>query len=239
MLSSLLPGLRDVRTPLAVGYLWLLIVWLWFGGTLTESEAYGRLADTFSQAAFLGEAALLGAVSFTAYLLGSLVYLPVERGRLVKLLRRIFPAPYDARQTARDYYALLQAYEMRITQRSGGFEPREFDELRSETARASRSGADELRPRLLVANQELYGEYDRLAAEGTFRLNIGVPLYALVITLTWTEGRFLGIALGGVATVYLLIQGWSRLWEAESVLQRAVLSSILEHPLKTISDRFS
>jgi hypothetical protein len=28
LISNLLPGLRDLRTPLAVGYLWLVALWL-------------------------------------------------------------------------------------------------------------------------------------------------------------------------------------------------------------------
>jgi hypothetical protein len=40
---------------------------------------------------------------------------------------------------------------------------------------------DDLRARLLVANQELFGEYDRLEAESSFLLNIILPLFYPVI----------------------------------------------------------
>jgi hypothetical protein len=30
MITGLLPGLRELRAPLAAGYLWLVVAWLWF-----------------------------------------------------------------------------------------------------------------------------------------------------------------------------------------------------------------
>jgi hypothetical protein len=37
MLASLLPGLRDLRAPLAAGYLWLAAGWLYFAPLLPAS----------------------------------------------------------------------------------------------------------------------------------------------------------------------------------------------------------
>jgi hypothetical protein len=79
MLASLLPGLRDVRTPLTVGYLWLLTAWLVFGEQLPKSRASGNglVAQLFDLGGLLGKAAPIAALSFTAYLLGAILTIPV------------------------------------------------------------------------------------------------------------------------------------------------------------------
>jgi hypothetical protein len=38
MISHLLPGFRNIRTPLATGYLYLLLLWLWVGELIPTSE---------------------------------------------------------------------------------------------------------------------------------------------------------------------------------------------------------
>lgn len=75
MLASLLPGLRDVRTPLATGYLWLLALWFLLHDVLpkTVETASGPIKALFELGAWLGSAAVLAAISFAAYLIGCLV----------------------------------------------------------------------------------------------------------------------------------------------------------------------
>lgn len=76
VLAHLLPALREVRSPLVGGYLWLLAAWLLFGGFVpvspldSESNTWvliGRLVEP------LGVAGLTVVGSVTAYLVGSLV----------------------------------------------------------------------------------------------------------------------------------------------------------------------
>ena len=71
ILSNLVPGIRELRAPLAAGYLWLLCGWLMFGPFTPRDEATRTLADLYElsdQATAIG----LGvAVSFAAYLAGS------------------------------------------------------------------------------------------------------------------------------------------------------------------------
>ncbi len=75
MLASILPGLRDLRTPLATGYLWLLVIWLTFGQSRLVPEDPDNLFASRLQdlASLVGPAATLAAVSFAAYLLGSIL----------------------------------------------------------------------------------------------------------------------------------------------------------------------
>ena len=38
MISNLVPGFRSIRTPLATGYLYLVLLWLWVGGLIPPSQ---------------------------------------------------------------------------------------------------------------------------------------------------------------------------------------------------------
>src|SRR6478752_9778709 len=80
MLASLLPGLRDLRTPLAVGYLWLVGLWLIFHDSvpMNEASATGPLRSAYQLGGALGASAVLAAVSFVAYLLGVMILLRLE-----------------------------------------------------------------------------------------------------------------------------------------------------------------
>jgi hypothetical protein len=75
MLASLLPGLRDLRTPLAVGYLCVVALWLLFHQWIPQSmsQAHGPINPLFQLGGILGKAAFLTALSFVAYLLGSIL----------------------------------------------------------------------------------------------------------------------------------------------------------------------
>lgn len=65
MLLNLLPGLRELRAPLAAGYLWLFAVWLFFDGKIPQPAG---AAAFFGQFKAVGAAA---ALTFAAYLVGS------------------------------------------------------------------------------------------------------------------------------------------------------------------------
>jgi hypothetical protein len=75
MLASLLPGLRDLRTPLTTGYLWLIFLWLWFHDDFptTEVAASGPLRSLFEVGTLVGATAALAAVSVFAYVVGSVI----------------------------------------------------------------------------------------------------------------------------------------------------------------------
>jgi hypothetical protein len=75
LITNLLPGLRDLRTPLAVGYLWLVALWLLLHKYVPTSldAAKGPLKSLYQLGDFVGDKVLLAAVTFVAYLLGSLL----------------------------------------------------------------------------------------------------------------------------------------------------------------------
>jgi len=71
VLASLLPGLRNIRAPLAAGYVLLLAAWLWLVPILsplpTES---GVVADLYSLYTAASRAVAIAAMTFAAYLIG-------------------------------------------------------------------------------------------------------------------------------------------------------------------------
>jgi hypothetical protein len=90
ILGSILPGAREIRAPLAAGFLWLLACWLVVRDEFERDGAstpgsVDALLDLKDQ---LGDAAFLGALTFVAYIVGSL-WEPVAR-RLADLLWRFF-----------------------------------------------------------------------------------------------------------------------------------------------------
>jgi hypothetical protein len=78
MLASLLPGLRDLRAPLAADYLWLAAGWLYFAPQLPASvnDADGVLKDIYRVAGVADASnpvAIAAGLTFIAYLLGILL----------------------------------------------------------------------------------------------------------------------------------------------------------------------
>jgi hypothetical protein len=73
MLTSLLPGLRELRAPLAAGFLWILAGWLAIASHIPSPErATGIFKDIYRLGEAVGRPGVLAALSFAAYLLGIL-----------------------------------------------------------------------------------------------------------------------------------------------------------------------
>lgn len=72
-LTSLLPGLRQLRAPLAVGLVWLIATWLAVAPDIpSRSQATGVFADLYELTAAVGKVPTLAAAAFAAYLIGIL-----------------------------------------------------------------------------------------------------------------------------------------------------------------------
>jgi hypothetical protein len=74
VLASLLPGLRELRAPLACGYVWLLTAWLALSGVIPRpaDARTGMVKDLYEIASAAGRPAVTVAASFAAYLIGVL-----------------------------------------------------------------------------------------------------------------------------------------------------------------------
>lgn len=71
MLASLLPGLRELRAPLAAGYVWLLALWLSFSALPVQADYSSAIyRPVIDLANWAGKPAIFAASAFTAYLVG-------------------------------------------------------------------------------------------------------------------------------------------------------------------------
>jgi hypothetical protein len=102
VLGSLLPGVREVRAPLAAGYTWLLVAWLLYGSDASQHPTgvaldLKRLRETISTA---GAAV---AVGFVAYMIGvfSIAAAKILSDRAARLVRPLTGAWLRWRNTHR------------------------------------------------------------------------------------------------------------------------------------------
>jgi hypothetical protein len=71
-LSGLVPGLRELRAPLSAGFLWLLALWILFEPSLARAEPTGIVGSLLKLKEELSPVGLVAALTFAAYLAGSL-----------------------------------------------------------------------------------------------------------------------------------------------------------------------
>jgi hypothetical protein len=230
MLASLLPGLRDVRTPLGVGYSWILICWILFSSDLPTSRPSGDgpIASLYDLEELIGKGSVLAALSFISYLLGAVIVFPVEGATGTRLTRVAQKFMRQSHSTQVELSQLRQKLQVQIANLPSSVPEAVRTELHAQNTAGL--GSDDLRTRLLVANQSLYGEYDRLSAEAAFRLNITPPLLVLSIIAGINYGWF-WILIGGLTSLLLAIQGLRRGALARDVLLRAVIAGVIELPV--------
>jgi hypothetical protein len=93
VLMNLLPGLRELRAPLASGFLWLAAAWLALGSWLPAERppGDGEIARLWDLGGAVGKTAVLAAVSFAAYLIGSFLEIDPD-GQVAAVLKPIILA---------------------------------------------------------------------------------------------------------------------------------------------------
>jgi hypothetical protein len=175
-LSNLLPGFRQLRAPLAAGYLWLLFIYLVadLGDAHPTSGITKQIADLGDALSPVGVAAAAG---FAAYLIGS--FSTWVARELVQLLVRTINPKTGASQgglSSRGFAALDDLLTPRVAR----------GELRTladagRLAREILGELDLIKTRLLGRDPELHGEIDRLHAEAEFRFALLLPLTAVAI----------------------------------------------------------
>jgi hypothetical protein len=156
ILSNLLPGLRDLRTPLATGYIVLASVLLAYFDRLGRWFVQSPVgSDLQAIAEYGGPTAVLAATSFAAYLIGS-VWSEVVPPFLRLVARLCFLMPYFA--------CHRRVIKWRIRRRTGLTDSviAEINEL-DDKRKSSLSRRDRLRLRRLVVNR-IQGAYHSTAA---------------------------------------------------------------------------
>jgi hypothetical protein len=232
VLASLLPGLRQLRTPLAIGYLWLLNLWLLFADDLPRKPTDGLVGNVFELAGFLGDAILLAAISFGAFIIGSISLLApnslfavnVFVNSLPRLPFRALPASFLV--AVSDLWQRQGLQGIRWSETLSLKERRERDSDIRSTVRELIIQRSDLRAKLLTTDIELYSEYDRLEAEADFRLNISVPLAVLCGILAYEVNPVWLLGLAPVAVLFW--RGTTRAFDAVTVLIRAILVGKIE-----------
>jgi hypothetical protein len=213
MLANLLPGLRDLRGPLAVGYTWILVLWLLFADHLPRerSESSGAMGKLFDLGDLLGPTVILAVVSFVAYMIGSFLSLD-PRGPVWRTVRNLWSEFRPG--SSRTYEELSRWFDRH------NIPQEEFNLL-------------QLEAKLRVASADLYGDVDRLRSEAELRLNIAPAIAALSIVLTVQMSIWyvLGLAMAFI----LVLQGVQRLTRGNELTMQALMAGVikLEGPTPT------
>lgn len=239
--SSVLPGVREIRTPLSVGYLWLINLWLVIGHDFpTHKPVSGTLADLSRLGSFAGKAGMLAATSFAAYMLGA--FLERDPLRMWEYAGRPAWATWVRNNALRRGTVLSRIHIFPMTSQASkdltAYSKQDLGlELDNDEAldlmRALLLEEQQIATRLQAANSELYGKYDRLLAESAFRLNVAVPIttfLALVIDSSHLPLHW-QIVLTAVAIVYggmLFRQAVIRAMRSRDVIIQALVIGIVE-----------
>jgi hypothetical protein len=260
MLTSLLPGLRDLRTPLATGYLWLTALWLCLGSSIPDTSEFSGFAEkTLNLASSFPDSALLAALTFVAYLLGTTLTVNVRPfSSLANRLAR--PVDPDVVSVLRD----------RVATTIGDLKSRQQLDLPDiavmlgdRNSRDDINGApehneyfDELMARCIEqqditiltmqgSNSSYFDNWDRLNAESDFRLSIASPLIVLAIagamrTFLSVDVNFLSgcvtVLIASIVVLFaviLYIKGLSLRRDARTVLIQTLGLEDVRIPLLT------
>lgn len=246
MLASLLPGIRDLRTPLAAGYIWICVLWVALGSHAPPREEMTGLADkTLDLLGSLPNTVSLAALTFVAYLIGASINsstwpisqlnrlslrtesLTTARPLLIQRIENVLterqeqvqlPLYVVGRKLCYSIDAALDSLEYRRKL----VEQLEIDSLRElEITALALSGKD---------GGGFYDTYDRKQSEAEFRMSVAIPITALavatvVVFLIQTNQSVVGTALTLLAgflvvvlAVGLFLQGARLQSDASSTL---------------------
>lgn len=197
-LTNVLPGFRQIRAPLAAGYLWLLFIYLVadLGQVRPESGIVKEIADLGSNLSPVGVAV---AVSFAAYLTGSL---SMWLGRWLLSLASPFDEEPPKRLSARGWGALEDLLAPRVAPGTGV----SLEEAKR-LGREVMQELDLIKTRLLGQEPELHSEIDRLHGEADFRFAVLPPLLGVGIVGVLAIPIDTGDLFWNVLITFLLVVG--------------------------------
>lgn len=171
ILSSILPGVRQLRAPLAAGYLWILFVFLL--AHLGSGEPHSSFTEDIARLGLaLSPPGLAVAVSFAAYLVGSF-----SQG-LSQGASRWVGNKLGLYSSGRLSLRGLEGLEDLLMPRAVAgllVSPNEARDLSSEIV----DELDLVKSRLLETEHDLHNEVDRLHAEADFIEAVVPPLIAI------------------------------------------------------------
>jgi len=241
VLANLLPGLREVRSPLASGYIWILTVWILFSDRLPRRQSADQpWAAIYDFSATVGKPATLAAISFAAYLLGCLLEI---RGRSVartaNRLQSHFKRRKDQREQAHSgireernpfpFWGLWPSFwwdslatKQTVVDLWVYSESKYYAIEQQKIMFWLSEELDQLALRLQVRNAELYGNYDRAAAESDLRVNVGISTSALIVAVSIRSTTWW--LFGLPVALILIIRGYQKSRQGNDVLIQAVIT---------------
>jgi hypothetical protein len=217
MLATILPGVREVRAPLAAGYAWLIVGWVLFHDSFpSKGEARGPLKDLYALEGVGRDVGVAVIVSVIAYLLGSVVIeTQVRLGRVLArgLQRRMGPmwedlatvlagSMHERAGLDRPYAAGFRR-GLSGTAAGAGVLLSTLREMKVKPERTAfglalayiSENRAILKTRLLDVSPELHTEVDRPDAEATFRMALWPPLAALILCFMTSVNVFYAAGL--------------------------------------------
>ncbi|MGW2426675.1 hypothetical protein ACWC0C_47335 [Streptomyces sp. NPDC001709] len=189
---------------------------------------------------WVGKSAILVAVTFAAYLVGSILELRATRVTdwlwkkvAAHYLRKgtLHEKPYwvlAGSQLSRPMAESLKNYvmeKMSLDEEGRDFTPAQLEE-RGSALLALHSELPQIRTRLYTVNKDMYGEYDRAAAEADLKSNVALAgiflsvVLAVRLTPLWA---FICIPMA-----LLLVRGLLGIRQANDVLVRAITSEVIQ-----------
>ncbi|MDI9919347.1 MULTISPECIES: hypothetical protein [unclassified Rhodococcus (in: high G+C Gram-positive bacteria)] len=211
MLTTILPGLRDLRTPLATGYLWLVAMFmLILGGVLpTREGGLPFVRELYTLSDGVGATAMLGVLTFVAYLIGSVLTVEniapkVKAGsKIGSIALHFIPGMILTRLTTknpvrRQLYEVIEIELSRAKQRTVSSDYIELIKSISPSYLQDQVILERNAPRLVQEQIEfessvvenvihndklaLWDDFDRERSEAEFRLSVTAPLTIIVAT---------------------------------------------------------
>ncbi|MEV0188274.1 hypothetical protein AB0I39_07030 [Kitasatospora purpeofusca] len=260
VLMNLLPGLRELRTPLATGYIWLFAIWFLFRDQVpARPDASGIILSAYQLKDLIGLPAVLGACSFVAYIIGlaqvspsalrdRLVRVPAMRGLLKDVPTRsldvqpdVFgegeefraddngPPPPVSHNSLRSLRTLVRDIALEADPDAGlRLQLGDMDVER--TVSNVLGDLRTLSLRLQVEKADLFQEFDRLASEATFRVNVGLAAGGLSVSLALAAGSP-WFCVGVVVVPLMIRSGIYRQQSANDLLIETLTSRVVGCPV--------
>ncbi|MEW1951063.1 hypothetical protein AB0280_17650 [Pseudarthrobacter sp902506025] len=255
---NLLDGLRDLKAPLASGFIVLFGLWLIFENEISKAVPGPTITSNLRQLCdYLGGPATLGLVAFVAYLLGTLLSLgnallrmpirykmqrmrPTTQQRLANFLDdEIQNAMKHGRSLEEIHDDAYSHFVRQVTPATTEEEPEAPEITKAhivdDLIYAIVMEVDILATQLHATKEKAYEIYDKNRSEAKFRFSVAAPVIFVGIVLAVRLGQeqhdpwpFLVVALSVASAVRFLQKSFERQDEAIEVIVNAVLLGHVE-----------
>jgi len=240
LFAAVMPGIREARTPLSVGALWMTAAFLALAPHWTVlSNRLPGLDWLLLVLAEVPELYLLGGAAFLAYLIGAAIQ-PVSVTFGKRILRPFYRAQrtmsYPEKKAARAFFSFVRR-RLNVTEYLGPITdvimnayvnaglPASLSLLYSNEKVLGHIDATALQ--LWKAEPDQYQEYDRLRAERDFRRGVWLPLIAVGVALSALVTWWL-IPLFAVGGLILLFQTWGLDHRRTVLISNALFQGLVE-----------